>query len=382
MVSNIKILVCPDKFKGSLDAVSISDTIEEELLNINPSFIVKKMPMADGGDGTIDILQRISGGDKIYCRVFDPLFREIETYYLSNGDSAYIEMAKTTGLSLLSPNEYNPAVTSSYGLGQIIRQAYNNGHKKIYICVGGSATNDGGCGALSALGVLFRNENGEILSPQQTVLKDIHQIDRVEESYQDAKFYLVNDVDNPLYGENGATYIYSPQKGADFALMATMEKQMIRYSKVMSDYLGYDKSHQNGAGAAGGVGYAMLSFLNAEQINGWKLISDISGVSKEIDKFDLIITGEGSFDKQSLSGKVFSGVARLTNGNIPIWIICGKIDYDITNLIKYNVVKIDVLSDLEATENESIKNTRENLKKILQKSATFLLNIPSNDKTN
>jgi glycerate 2-kinase len=323
----MKILLAPDKFRGSLTAPEVCQAMTDGIQMVSPDIEVVSLPMADGGEGTLDLLLWYSKGQKIIEKVHDPLGRIIEAEYgiSADGKTAFIEMATASGLRLLSKEERNPLKTSTLGTGELIKAAINRGVENIIMGIGGSATNDAGIGMAKALGWQFFDENGIELEPIGENLIKIQDI-KAPLSNNQITVTVACDVTNPLHGENGAAYIYGPQKGADNeaiklldAGLKNIENRII--SKQKSSPFGV-----RGLGAAGGLGFGSVVFLDAELKEGVKLLMDFCGFDKHLDNVDLIITGEGKVDNQTLQGKLIKGITdKASEKNIPIAAICGTL---------------------------------------------------------
>lgn len=326
-----KVIIAPDSFKGSLSAAEVADRCAEGVIHVFPDAEIIKLPLADGGEGTVKTLSETFGGTIRQCKAKDPLGRIITTKYLISNDrkSALMEVAQVSGLTLLTNDERNPLKTSTYGLGMLITDAIEHGCRNIMIGLGGSATNDGGMGMLSALGFRFIDSSGKWLEGKGENLGKVTSIDsrNVNPILKDISFTVACDVDNPLIGERGATTIYAPQKGATPQIVESLEKGMENYAKVVERSMKMDFAYLPGAGAAGGLGAAFHSFLHANLIPGIEMILDSLNFDNKIKGANLIITGEGKIDSQSLMGKVLSGVLkRAKKGNIPVMAIAGSVE--------------------------------------------------------
>lgn len=345
----MKILIAPDKFKGSLTSSQAAEAIREGIRQANadcrrgtegaPELEFRTVEIADGGDGSLEVLQKkIPGANVMKVKVHDPLGRKVDSQimlYSIPGSCqektelcAFIEMAKVSGLEMLSKSERNPLNTSTYGMGEAIRAAVDQGAGRITLSIGGSATNDGGAGMLQALGYRFFNaEGGEISAPVKGgELQQIASIAAPGGVLSGIEFKVICDVTNPLLGPEGATAVYGPQKGADARALGVLEAGLANYAAVAERCMNVPQECKEcqGAGAAGGVGYAGLAFLGAELIPGWKFFAQITSLEESVQWADLVITGEGSLDSQSLSGKVVSGVLNLAaKYNKEVVIFCG-----------------------------------------------------------
>lgn len=326
------ILVAPDKFRGSLSASEAAEAMAEGIRMVNPLFRVSCLPLADGGEGSLDMMLRYAEGRKVPTRAHDPLFRPIEAVYglstYQGGKTAWIEMAQASGIQLLADHERNACLTSSFGTGELIRHALEQGANRVVLMIGGSATNDGGLGILAALGFRFRDTSGNILQPIGQNLSQIAEIDasQVISALQYATFEVVSDVQNPLCGENGATMIFGAQKGLTPQAQLDLEAGMKHWRTVAAAYLQRDVSDEAGAGAAGGVGFAAMAFLQAKMVSGIDWMLDVSGFSSMLKTADLVLTGEGKLDVQTLSGKVVAGITKqAAEHRVPVVALCGTL---------------------------------------------------------
>ncbi len=284
------------------------------------SIEIIRCPLADGGEGTLELLETHMSLERQFLFVKDPLLRPIESYYLKGEGVAYIEMAKASGLELLSLPERNPLNTSTYGTGELIQHAIDSGCKEINLCVGGSATNDGGVGMASVLGFQFKVEKSVINNPTGRDLPRITEVIHFDIP-QDIGVNVLCDVENPLYGENGAAFVYAGQKGASPKQIEELDTGLRNLAHVLAN----GNEHIPGAGAAGGLGYGAISFLNARVKSGVEFLMDKSELNAKLQKADLVFTGEGRLDSQSAKGKVISGVVnRAKEADVPVAIICGQ----------------------------------------------------------
>lgn len=318
----MKILVCPDKFKGSLTAIEVCHAIESGIKAVDQSIEVVKLPLADGGEGTLDLLETVLQVERQYVTVNDPLSRPIATYYLKSKNIAYIEMAKASGLQLLEQEERNPWLTTTYGTGEIIVDAMDQGVEEIFLLIGGSATNDAGIGMADALGYEFltKDNQNRAANPAELGLLKVVDAKNAHNRINDVRFTVLSDVQNPLTGPNGATYVYGTQKGGDEFDIKKLDEGLTHFAKLLNNGM----ENIPGAGAAGGLGYGAMSFLNAKIESGIEVIMRMLDFGKHIEDVDLIITGEGKLDSQTAAGKVISGVNAIArDNNIPIGIICG-----------------------------------------------------------
>lgn len=323
----MKIIIASDSFKGSLDAISISNIASNVAKEVFGDCYVQKIPMADGGEGTVDCLTKAMGGEKIVCTVKDPLLREIKAGYGAFGNTAIMEMASASGITLVSQSQSDIMKHSTYGTGEMILHALNLGYKNIYIGIGGSATNDGGIGFASAIGVKFLDKSGLELQAIPFNFEKIHSIDtsQVKPIICDANIKVMCDVSNPLLGELGATNIFAKQKGANKEQRIILERGMAHYIGIAQKAVGKNVANQAGAGAAGGLGAALKLFTNAQMCSGVDTILDILKFKEHICDADLVITGEGMMDYQSAYGKVASGVGKICKEhNVPCIAVVGS----------------------------------------------------------
>ena len=341
----MKILVAPDSFKESLSAIQVAEAISKGVLKIIPNAEIIKTPISDGGEGLLDALVNDKNGKIITVKVYDPLYRSIAAEYgiLNEGTTAVIEMAKASGLELLKEQEKNPDITSSYGTGQLILDALDRGCQKIIIGIGGSATNDGGMGMVKALGGKFINKEGIELTEGGGALGELSSIDltNFDKRISNCKIVVACDVTNKLTGENGASFVYGAQKGGSKEQLEFLDKNLQHYAAIIRNHLGIEIENITGAGAGGGMGAGLIAFLNAELKSGIDLILETLEIKKHIKNIDLIITGEGEIDKQTLQGKTILGIAALAKEYyVPVIAITGKIGDNIDEIYKLGITSI------------------------------------------
>lgn len=323
----MKILICPDKFKGSLSAEDVCQSLQQGLLSSNQNLQINLHPMADGGDGSVDIIKnKLQLQSKKIISV-DPLGREINTEYFYKDDSAFIELASASGIVLLEKSERNPLVTSTRGTGIQMKDAIQNGFKKIYLFIGGSATSDGGIGLSQSLGFNFLDKQGHQLDPVGHNLLKIHSIENKSNfDFSQISIKVLCDVTNPMHGLDGAAHIYGPQKGADPWAVKLLDDGLKNYAKILHSLIDKDLSNDPGMGAAGAVGASLVGLLQAELQNGFKMLAEVTDLEKGIQKADLVITGEGKIDSSSFQGKVVGNVLSLCEKySIPCGIVGGMI---------------------------------------------------------
>lgn len=309
----MKVLVCPDSFKNSLSAFEVAECIKIGIQKVKPDFEIVKIPLSDGGEGTLEIIMSLKKGQWIEKAVFDPLERKIMGHYgIIDDETAIIEMAKVSGLECLKQSERNPMLTSTWGVGELIKDALDYGCKRIIITLGGSATNDGGLGMAKALGYKFYDAHQEPLKGMGKDLINLSTIDKsnIDQRIYNCTFEVLCDVDNPLYGANGAAYVYAKQKGATDKMVQNLDAGLINFSRIIEKSFNRDVSKIPGAGAAGGLAAGLMAFLNGQLFPGFDKIYEILDLDKQLKACDVIITGEGFLDAQTLNGKVVYGVAR------------------------------------------------------------------------
>ncbi|MCD8213009.1 MAG: glycerate kinase [Campylobacter sp.] len=319
----MKVLVAIDSFKGSLSSLEAGLAIRDGLKGLC-DVVVK--PVADGGEGSVEALADALGGKFIDVIVQNPLGVKILARYALIKDLTILEMASASGLTLLNEKQRNPLKTSTYGFGLMIKDAITKGARKFIVGIGGSATNDAGTGMLSALGFEFYDDEDNLLEGIGENLIKISKISlkNIAPELKECEFLIACDVDNPLFGKNGAAYVYAPQKGADGRMVKELDDGLINFAKVTEAYFGSKHYKLKGAGAAGGLGFGFVSFLNAKLKPGIDIITEEIGLEKEIKTSDLVITGEGKMDFQSSMGKTPTGVAKLAKKyNKPVIALAG-----------------------------------------------------------
>ncbi len=305
-----KIIIAIDSFKGCITSLEANNAAAEGVGRVLPDAEVIRIPVSDGGEGWLDAFRGTIGGEIVELPVRDPMMRFVKAQYLVNGETAVIEIAKASGLTLLSPEERNPMRATSYGTGQIIVDAVRRGCKNIIVGLGGSATSDCGIGMIRAIIDVFA-KNGS--------WDDIRQFD-------DVRFTIATDVDNPLCGPNGAAHVFAPQKGATPEMVLSLDARAKNFADVSARYFGFDRQDFPGAGAAGGLGYAFLQYLDASCRPGIQLLLEAIGFDEMLDGASCVITGEGSADRQTLMGKLPFGILNSAKSkNVPVCLIAGRI---------------------------------------------------------
>ena len=304
----MKIVVAIDSFKGCLTSKEANQAAAEGIRKVHPDAEIVQVPVSDGGEGFMEAFHAAIGGELVEVPVRDPLMRPVTAKYLLNDETAVIEIAQASGLTLLTDEERNPMVATSYGTGQLVADAVRKGARQIIVGLGGSATSDAGLGMLRALIDAFAR-NGKWDDIRE--LADVH-------------FTIASDVKNPLCGENGAAHVFAPQKGATEEMVWRLDERARKFAELSARHFGYDRSQMEGAGAAGGLGYAFLQYLNAECKPGIQLLLETIKFDEIVKDADLVITGEGSADRQTLMGKLPMGILSQSAG-VPVCLIAGRI---------------------------------------------------------
>jgi len=358
--NKMKILVAPDKFKGSLSAQEVCDAIEKGIKKHDSTIEVIKHPLADGGEGTIEILRYYFPLKQVVLEVQNPLFKSIKSSYFVSKDTAYIEMSNASGLQLLEKKDQNCYYTSTIGIGQLIKDAISKGFKNINLFIGGSATNDAGIGMATALGYHFFDSNENLLKPIGKELINISKIDSSSLFFDlsNINFTVICDVKNPLFGENGAAYIYASQKGASKKEVELLDEGLQNFSVQVQNYLNIYVADIEGSGAAGGLGAGAVAFLNAKIQSGIEFVLDQTNFNNQINKgIDLIITGEGSVDKQTLQGKVVKGISNISKKyNVPFYIVSGIVKDKNLVVEALSPLGISSIMELDVSIDDAMKN--------------------------
>ncbi|WP_318514093.1 glycerate kinase [Photobacterium leiognathi] len=329
----MKIIIAPDSYKESLTAMEVATAIENGFRQVIPNAEYIKLPMADGGEGTVQSLVDASNGTIIERSVTGPLGEQVNGFFglMGDGKTAIIEMAAASGLHLVSPELRNPMLTTSFGTGELILAALDQGVEHIIVGIGGSATNDGGIGMAQALGVRFLDENNKQISYSGGALDRLHRIDisNIDPRLLSVKLEVACDVDNPLCGEKGASQVFGPQKGATSEMVTQLDNNLAHYADIIKRDLGKDVKNMAGAGAAGGMGAAFLGLFNAQLRPGIEIVMGAVNLADTLQDADLVITGEGRIDSQTIHGKTPIGVARTAKRfNKPVVGIAGSLSYD------------------------------------------------------
>ena len=376
-----KVLIIPDSFKDSISAIEFCAIAKDAVLNLNSKIHIETIPMADGGEGSIDVFRYINGYRYKTVRVKDPLGRNINAEYCIQKKTgiAMIEIAKASGLQMVPPNHRNPMKTSSFGTGQLILDAINSSAEKIILFIGGTATNDIGVGMLEALGFKFYNDDGELVLGQ---VKNIPRVVKIESPglinrLQEISFVVACDVSNKLLGPKGATYTYGKQKGANEEQIKTLESYFSHFSQVVTKNSYTDYSNVEGSGAAGGIGFSSMALLNAKHQSGFEVISEFLDLKNHINlnSYDLIITGEGKIDTQTSSGKLLMHLGHFGEKNsIPILAFGGAVEGSLEELKLQGITELVQISPEGQSIEDAIKKTNINLKAAISKKIREYLN--------
>ncbi|ADL70047.1 glycerate kinase [Thermoanaerobacterium thermosaccharolyticum DSM 571] len=357
----MKILVAPDSFKGSLSSKEVLEAISEGIRRAIDAEIVG-VPIADGGEGTVDALIFSSGGKVVEAEVVGPLGDTVKSFFgILNDGTAVIEMAASSGLSLVPDNMRNPLITTTYGVGQLIKEALDKGCRKFIIGLGGSATNDGGAGMIQALGVKLLDEDGKDIPYGGGNLYKLKKVDisSIDKRVYESIFIVASDVTNPLCGENGASAVYGPQKGATKEMVEILDDNLRHYASVVKETLGKDFSDVPGAGAAGGLGFSLMAFLNAKIRSGIDIVMEASNIDEKIKSCDIVITGEGNTDFQTAYGKAPAGIARIAKKyGKPVLILSGGLGKNYKDLYDVGVTSMFSIVDKPMTLQEAMINAK------------------------
>ncbi|MBC3888344.1 glycerate kinase [Acetobacterium paludosum] len=376
----MRIVIAPDSFKGSLSAAEVCNIAESAILKIMPTTEIIKIPISDGGEGLVDVLVKHRSGEIVKIKAKDPLFREIMVEYgILNGEIAVIEMATASGLPLIKPEEHNPLITSTYGTGEMIVDAViNRGCRKIILGIGGSATIDGGLGVASAMGIRFYDRDKQLLTPSGENLSQVMTIDtrQVDARFQGVEITIACDVENILCGHLGSAAVYGPQKGADEKMVAFLDQGLHVFGQLLEQQSGKKLMDLKGIGAAGGMALPLVAFFNAELKSGLDIVLDETGFETAIKDADMIITGEGKTDSQSMMGKVISGVGkRGKKQHIPVIVISGALEEGYEKTYDCGVTAAFAMFKNDRGLEWHMENAPQLLDEIISNLFRFLLNI-------
>ena len=358
----MKIVIAPDSFKGNLSALEVANLIEKGIRRVYSKAEIVKVPMADGGEGTVRSLVDATKGRIIKREVTGPLGKRVKASYGILGDkkTAIIEMASASGLPLVPKSKRNPLLTTTYGTGELIKAALDRGCGKIIVGIGGSATVDGGAGMAQALGVRLLGKKGREIGFGGGALGNLERIDisKMDERIKKTEVLVASDVDNPLTGPKGAARVYAPQKGATPSMVKRLEKNLKRYALIIKRDLKKDIKDIPGTGAAGGLGAGLIAFLNAKIRLGVDIVIETIGLEKNLKDTDLVITGEGKMDSQTIYGKTPIGVAKIAKRyNIPVIAIVGEIGEDVEVVYEHGIDKIMATTPYSMTRTQAIKKS-------------------------
>ncbi|MBM7071729.1 glycerate kinase [Shewanella sp. 202IG2-18] len=372
------IIVAPDSFKESLTATQVADAIAEGILAVNQNIEVIKLPIADGGEGTLDALSGLIPCTKIPSLVTDALGLPMHNHFLlaSNQRIAMIEVAQSCGLAQIAPNQRDPMQATSYGVGQQMELAIELGVDEIVLALGGSATNDCGAGLLQALGARYRDKNGQEILVSGGNLCQIKSIDISELNPRLAKtkITLLCDVTNPLFGKAGASHTFGSQKGASAQQIDILENNIQHFAVLLDAKFGKPLSNIEGAGAAGGIPAVLIAICNAQLTSGIDYILERSEFSTHLQNADLVITGEGKIDTQSVDGKALSGVAKQAmKAGVPVIALAGSVTCDVNSLNKIGITAAFSICNQPLTLEQAFKDTSENLKRTAENVTRLLL---------
>ncbi|MCU4423944.1 glycerate kinase [Acinetobacter sp. WU_MDCI_Abxb74] len=360
----MKVVIAPDSFKDSLSALYVAQAIAKGWNEVFPEAETVLCPMADGGEGTIEAILEVWDGQWREKTVTGPLGQPVQAKWgwLEKQKIAIIEMAQASGIQLVPPSQRDACHSTTFGTGQLIREALDAGAKEIILTVGGSATNDGGTGLLTALGARLLDSNQHLLPDGGLALQTLSKIDltHFDQRIHQTRFLLAADVTNPLCGPNGASHIFGPQKGATPAQLQLLDQALAHFADVSAQLLGFDKRNEAGSGAAGGLGFAAKSFLNAEFKAGVEVVAELNQLANKVSNADWVITGEGKFDRQTLNGKTVFGVSRVAKmKNIPVIVIAGTLGEGYQTLYQHGVTAAFSLTNGPITLEQACEHASE-----------------------
>ena len=358
-------ILVPDSFKGTLSAIEVCNIMKSSIKNLYKDVNIISVPVADGGEGTVDAFLYALGGEKKSVWVSDAFNEQkiLAHYAMLKDDIAVIEMAACAGLPLVK-NRLEPDKTTTFGVGELIIDTINSGAKKIILGLGGSATNDGGCGMAAALGVKFKDEQNQEFIPTGGILSQIYKIDmnNIYSKIKDVEFISMCDVDNPLCGKLGASAVFAPQKGADEDMVKLLDEGLAHLAKIIKRDLHIEVKDIKGAGAAGGLGAGSIAFLQSKLTKGIDVILDTIKFDELVSKADIVFTGEGKFDSQSLHGKVVMGVAnRSQKYKTPVIVVTGAIGENIQEAYNKGITAIFSINKEPMEFSKSALKSKENM---------------------
>lgn len=373
----MKVVIAPDSFKESLSALEACHAIEKGLRAVYPEADIVNVPMADGGEGTVQSLVDATGGRLVHTEVTGPLGTPVTAFYgiLGDGKTAIIEMAAASGLALVPPGQRNPLATTTRGTGELITSALNEGVSTIILGLGGSATNDGGAGMAQAIGVRLLDADGSEIGHGGGELHRIAHIDTggADPRLKQVAFVAACDVDNPLTGERGASAVFGPQKGADPAMVQQLDGNLAHYAAMIKACLGRDVAMIPGAGAAGGLGAGMLAFLAAELKRGVDIVIEATGLDSHVKDADLVITGEGRIDGQTIYGKTPMGVAKTAKRyGVPVIGIAGSLADGHEAVLEHGIDMVFTIVPGVCSLDDAIRQAAANMERTVRNMAMTL----------
>jgi glycerate 2-kinase len=376
----VKIVIAPDSFKENLTSLQVASCIEKGVKKVLPKAVCIKIPMADGGEGTVQSLVDATSGKIIKARVLGPMGKKITARYGMLGDksTAVIEMAEASGLPLVPKNKRNPLKTTTYGTGQLIIHALDKGARTIIIGLGGSATVDGGAGMAQAIGVIFLDKAGKKIKDHGSggMLSNIRDIDMsaLDPRIKKTRFIIASDVTNPLCGRKGAAHVFGPQKGATPAMVKTLDANLGHFAAVIKKSLKKNILNLKGAGAAGGLGAGLIAFTGAKMKRGIDLVVEITGLTRHLKNADLVITGEGRVDFQTAFGKTPAGVAKAARKyKVPCIAIGGSLADDARGVFAHGIAGLESAAARDMSLDEALKNSRKHLENAGERLIRLLL---------
>lgn len=363
----MKIVIAPDSFKESLSAMQVAEAIEQGFSEIFPQAEYIKLPMADGGEGTVESMVAATGGERVHVNVTGPLGQPVNGFFgwMGDGETAVIEMAAASGLHLVAPEQRNPLITTSFGTGELILAALNHGARKIILGIGGSATNDGGAGMMQALGAHFHDIDGKELHVGGAALAQLASVDlsQLDARLAQTDILVACDVDNPLCGAKGASAVFGPQKGATPERVKQLDAALLHYGEKIELATGKSVLNVAGAGAAGGMGAALFGLLNARLQPGIEIVTEALKLADAVQGADLVITGEGRIDSQTIHGKTPVGVARVAKRyDIPVIAIAGGMTPDYSVVHQHGLDAVFSVLNRIQTLSEALEGARENVR--------------------
>ncbi len=341
----MKIVIAPDSFKGSFSALEAAKAIEKGVKRARKDAETVLVPVADGGEGTLDSLISATNGKKVQVNVKGPLLETVQAEYglLGDGDTCVIEMASASGLYLIEQSQLNPLLTTTYGTGELIKDALDNGCRKFILAIGGSATNDGGAGMLQALGMKLLDADGQPIRFGGGALRELAQIDTSEFDTRiaESEFLIASDVQNPLIGRHGASNVFGPQKGATSEMVEQLDQNLEHFADLVEEQTGIRLHDKAGAGAAGGIGGAFQAFFPSDMNRGIDIVIEYTGLKEKLIGAECVFTGEGQIDFQTASGKTPMGVAQeAKKQGIPVFALAGSIGQGIDVLHEHGITSV------------------------------------------